>query len=108
MRSDLLRAQKNSCSLGKKAKLHPNAPQNLSFTATTDSVTVKWEPVDGATSYNVYRGADKKLDATVTGTSHTLTGIAPDTKLTVNVSAVNSAGESPMTEIETRTKPAEA
>ncbi|MGE9751361.1 fibronectin type III domain-containing protein [Bacillus inaquosorum] len=86
-------------------QLHPNAPQNLSFTATTDSVTVKWEAVDGATSYKVYRGAEKKLDATVTGTSHTLTGIAADTQLTVNVSAVNDAGESPMTEIITRTQP---
>ncbi|MCY8507868.1 fibronectin type III domain-containing protein, partial [Bacillus atrophaeus] len=33
--------------------LRPNAPQNLSFTATTDSVTVKWDAVDGATSYKV-------------------------------------------------------
>ncbi|MCY8035641.1 fibronectin type III domain-containing protein [Bacillus sonorensis] len=86
--------------------LLPDAPQNLSYTATTDSVTVDWKAVDGATSYNVYRGADKKLDATVTGTSHTLTGIAPDTKLTVNVTAVNEAGESPMSEIVTQTKPA--
>ncbi|MES9686003.1 fibronectin type III domain-containing protein [Bacillus sp. JJ353] len=85
--------------------LLPDAPQNLSFTATTDSVTVDWKAVDGATSYNVYRGADKKLDANVTGTSHTLTGIAPDTKLTVNVTAVNEAGESPMSQIETRTEP---
>ncbi|KIL31304.1 hypothetical protein B4145_2801 [Bacillus subtilis] len=52
----------------------------------------------------MYRGANKQLDATVTGTSHTLTGIAADTQLTVNVSAVNDAGESPMTEIITRTQ----
>ncbi|AYK67176.1 fibronectin type III domain-containing protein [Bacillus subtilis subsp. subtilis] len=94
--------QRNLSSLA--PQLHPKAPQNLSFTATTDSVTVKWDAVDGATSYKVYRGADKKLDATVTGTSHTLTGIAADTQLTVNVSAVNDAGESPMTEIITRTQ----
>ncbi|MCX3306614.1 fibronectin type III domain-containing protein [Bacillus sp. NEAU-CP5] len=86
------------------ARLRPNAPQNLSFTATTDSVTVKWDAVDGATSYKVYRGAGKQLDATVRGTSHTLTGIAADTKLTVNVSAVNEAGESSMTEIVTQTQ----
>lgn len=94
--------QRNLSSLA--ARLHPNAPQNLSFTATADSVTVNWDAVDGATSYKVYRGAEKKLDATVTGTSHTLTDIAADTQLTVNVSAVNDAGESPMTEIITRTQ----
>ncbi|MGG5832267.1 fibronectin type III domain-containing protein, partial [Bacillus pumilus] len=38
---------------------HPKAPQNLSFTATSDSITVTWDAVEGATSYNVYRGADK-------------------------------------------------
>ncbi|MBU8785669.1 fibronectin type III domain-containing protein [Bacillus glycinifermentans] len=81
----------------------PNAPQNLSYTATADSVTVKWDSVDGATSYKVYRGEAKNLDAEVTGPPHTLTGIAADTQLTVNVTAVNAAGESPMSEIVTRT-----
>jgi len=66
-------------------------------------VTVKWDPVDGATSYKVYRGEAKNLDAEVAGPPHTLTGIQPSTKLTVNVSAVNDAGESPMTEIITYT-----
>ncbi|MGF7533626.1 fibronectin type III domain-containing protein [Bacillus mexicanus] len=85
-------------------QLHPKAPQNLSFTATTDSVTVKWDAVDGASSYKVYRGASKQLDATVTDTSHTLKDITADTKLTINVSAVNIAGESSMTEIVTQTQ----
>lgn len=31
----------------------------------------------------------------------------PDTKLTINVTAVNEAGESPMSEIITQTAPAE-
>ncbi|KKB72638.1 alpha-mannosidase [Bacillus glycinifermentans] len=71
-------------------------------------MTVDWTAVDGATSYKVYRGSEKVFYKEVTEPKCTLTGIAPDTKLTVNVSAVNSAGESPMTEIETRTKPVEA
>jgi fibronectin type 3 domain-containing protein len=87
---------------------HPNAPQNLTYTATTDSVTVKWDAVEGADSYNVYRGEKKNLDANVTSTSHTLTGIQPDTQLTVNVAAVNAGGESSMTEIITRTLPVES
>lgn len=68
---------------------------------------MKWDAVDGATGYKVYREAEKNLDATVTKTSHTMTGIAADTKLTVNVTAFNDAGESPMSEIVTKTQAAE-
>ncbi|MGR3287077.1 fibronectin type III domain-containing protein [Bacillus sonorensis] len=85
--------------------LLPDAPQNLSFTATTDSVTVDWKAVDGATSYKVYRGSEKVFYKEVTEPKCTLTDIAPDTPLTVNVTAVNEAGESPMSEISTRTQP---
>ncbi|UZN53013.1 fibronectin type III domain-containing protein [Bacillus paralicheniformis] len=85
--------------------LLPEAPQNLQYTSTTDSVTVTWDPVDGATSYKVYRGANKTFYEEVTEPTITLTGIAPDTPLTVNITAVNSAGESPMSEISTRTQP---
>ncbi|MBU8800434.1 fibronectin type III domain-containing protein [Bacillus licheniformis] len=85
--------------------LLPNAPQNLQYTSTTDSITVTWDPVDGATSYKVYRGAGKTFYEEVTEPTSTLTGIAPDTPLTVNVTAVNEAGESPMSEISTRTQP---
>ncbi|KOA78033.1 alkaline phosphatase [Bacillus stratosphericus] len=85
---------------------HPKQPQNLSFIATSDSISVKWDAVEGATSYNVYRGADKRLDKNVTDTSYVATGMNPDTKLTINVTAVNEAGESPMSEIVTQTEPA--
>ncbi|MCA1183490.1 fibronectin type III domain-containing protein [Bacillus licheniformis] len=86
-------------------QLHPSAPQNLQYTSTTDSVTVTWDAVEGATSYKVYRGADKVFYKEVTDPTCTLTEIAPDTLLTVNVTAVNSAGESPMSAISTRTQP---
>ncbi|MED1063220.1 fibronectin type III domain-containing protein [Bacillus licheniformis] len=85
--------------------LLPDAPQNLRYDSTTDSITVEWDPVDGATSYKVYRGADKVFYKEVTDPSCTLTDITPDTKLTVNVTAVNEVGESPMSQIETRTEP---
>ncbi|WHX85777.1 fibronectin type III domain-containing protein [Bacillus paralicheniformis] len=83
----------------------PSAPQNLRYTATTESVTVEWDAVEGATSYKVYRGAEKVFYKEVTDTSCTLTGISPNTKLTVNVTAVNEVGESPMSQIETYTEP---
>ncbi|CAF1777928.1 hypothetical protein NRS6094_04322 [Bacillus subtilis] len=86
--------------------LHPNAPQNLSYTSTADSVTVTWGAVDGATSYNVYRGADKKFDKSVTQPSYTANGLSADTQLTINVTAVGPGGESPMSEIVTKTKAA--
>ncbi|MEC3834177.1 MULTISPECIES: fibronectin type III domain-containing protein [Bacillus] len=85
--------------------LLPEAPQNLQYTATTNSVTVDWKAVDGATSYKVYRGSEKVFYKEVTEPKCTLTDITPDTKLTVNVTAVNEAGESPMSQIETRTEP---
>ncbi|MGF7528520.1 fibronectin type III domain-containing protein [Bacillus paralicheniformis] len=91
--------------LTRKSRPLPDAPQNLRYTATTDSVTVNWDAVEGATSYNVYRGAEKVFYKEVTDTSCTLTGISPNTKLTVNVAAVNEAGESPMSQIETYTEP---
>ncbi|WP_307894697.1 fibronectin type III domain-containing protein [Bacillus swezeyi] len=83
--------------------LHPKAPQNLQYTATVDSVTVTWSPVDGATSYNVYRGEKKVFAESVTDTTFTADGLSADTQLTINVTAVNEAGESPMSEIVTRT-----
>ncbi|WP_412095798.1 fibronectin type III domain-containing protein [Bacillus haynesii] len=83
----------------------PDAPQNLRYTATTDSVTVEWDAVEGATSYKVYRGAEKVFYKEVSVNSCTLTGISPNTKLTVNVTAVNEVGESPMSQIETYTEP---
>ncbi|ODB74141.1 alkaline phosphatase [Bacillus velezensis] len=86
--------------------IRPNAPRNLSYTATADSVTVKWDAVDGATSYNVYRGADKRLDKSVTKPTHTITGLSADTQLTVNVTAVGPGGESQMSEIVTKTQAA--
>ncbi|MDE1437588.1 fibronectin type III domain-containing protein [Bacillus licheniformis] len=84
--------------------LLPNAPQNLRYDSTTDSITVEWDPVDGATSYNVYRGADKKFAENVTQPKYVTTGMSPDTKLTINVTAANESGESPMSEIVTQTK----
>ncbi|WP_458732410.1 fibronectin type III domain-containing protein [Bacillus subtilis] len=86
-----------------KQQLHPNAPQNLRYTATSDSVTVEWDAVEGADSYNVYRGTDKKFAQNVTEPKYVANGLNPDTQLTINVTAVNSLGESPMSEIVTKT-----
>ncbi|HEO2443797.1 fibronectin type III domain-containing protein [Bacillus velezensis] len=84
--------------------MRPNAPQNLRYTATANTVTVEWDAVEGADSYKIYRGADQKFAQEVTETKYTANELAADTQLTINVTAVNSQGESPKTEIVTRTQ----
>ncbi|MFE1549312.1 chitinase [Streptomyces sp. NPDC058718] len=72
----------------------PAAPTGLAAgSPTSTTVPLTWSAVSGATSYNVYRGGTKIQ--TVTGTSATATGLTASTPYTFQVSAVNSAGESP-------------
>lgn len=71
----------------------PAAPAGLKAgTVTSTSVALSWSAVTGATGYAVYRdGAEVQ---TVTGTSATVTGLAPSTAYAFQVTAVNDAGES--------------
>ncbi|OEJ42571.1 chitinase [Streptomyces agglomeratus] len=72
----------------------PAAPAGLTVGATTSSsVALSWSGVSGATGYNVYRGGTKVQS--VTGTSATVSGLAADTAYDFQVTATNSAGESP-------------
>ncbi|MFF3456656.1 chitinase [Streptomyces sp. NPDC002730] len=71
----------------------PAAPTGLSAGAPgSTSVPLTWSASSGATSYNVYRGGAKVLG--VSGTSATVTGLAPSTAYSFQVSAANDAGES--------------
>ncbi|MBN3930433.1 glycoside hydrolase family 18 protein [Streptomyces verrucosisporus] len=60
--------------------------------ATSSSVTLNWNAVDGATGYTVYRDGARALSTQ--GTSATVTGLAAATSYEFRVSAVNGAGES--------------
>ncbi|AOT61327.1 chitinase [Streptomyces rubrolavendulae] len=72
----------------------PDTPGGLAAgTPTATSVPLAWRPVGGATGYTVYR--DGVRAQTVTGTSATVTGLAADTAYAFQVTASNSAGESP-------------
>ncbi|MFC8225862.1 chitinase [Streptomyces sp. NPDC057287] len=72
----------------------PAAPTGLKAgTATASSVPLSWTASAGATGYRVYRSGTKVLDTT--GTSATVTGLAASSAHSFQVSAVNSAGESP-------------
>ncbi|MFE7978438.1 chitinase [Streptomyces shenzhenensis] len=79
---------------GDPAPTVPGAPSGLAVAGTTSSsVSLAWSTVSGATGYNVYRDGTKVT--AVTGTSATLTGLAAATSYTFQVTATNSAGESP-------------
>ncbi|MFJ8663879.1 chitinase [Streptomyces sp. NPDC093795] len=72
----------------------PAAPIGLAAGSPTSStVPLTWSAVPGATSYHVYRGTTRVQ--TVSGTSATATGLTASTAYTFQVSAANSAGESP-------------
>ncbi len=71
----------------------PAAPTGLTAgTPTSTSVPLHWQPVTGATGYTVHRDGAEAL--TTTGTSATVTGLAPATSYAFQVTARNSAGES--------------
>ena len=69
----------------------PTAPTNLSASVNGSSVSLTWNSVDDATSYNVYR--DDSLIASPTTNAFTDTALADGTYL-YEVSAVDDAGES--------------
>ena len=72
----------------------PSAPTNLTATAqSTSAIKLTWDAVDGAASYNVYRGGTK-ITTVATGTTYSDTGLTPNTQYCYKVTAVNTAGES--------------
>jgi hypothetical protein len=78
---------------GDPAPTIPGAPNGVMVTGTTaSSVSLAWNPVSGATGYQVYRDGAKVT--AVTGTSATVTGLAASTSYSFQVTATNAAGES--------------
>ncbi|MGW0864032.1 chitinase [Streptomyces sp. NPDC002611] len=72
----------------------PAAPGGLNVSGTSSSsVSLAWNTVSGATGYTVYRDGTKVT--AVSGTSATVTGLAPSTSYSFQVTATNAAGESP-------------
>lgn len=78
----------------------PSTPTNVRVAATTNSVTVSWDSVNGATGYKLsFNGESYNL----TDTSKTITGLTPDTDYVYSVCAYNASGNSPYTTRETVT-----
>ncbi|MER7570694.1 glycoside hydrolase family 18 protein [Streptomyces sp. NPDC126514] len=72
----------------------PAAPGGVTVSGrSSSSISLAWNTVPGATGYHVYRNGTKVT--AVSGTSATVTGLAASTSYSFQVTAVNSAGESP-------------
>jgi len=76
----------------------PNAPSNVRAVAVSStSISVTWNPVSGATSYDVYYETGSmpitKVN-TVSGTSYTHTGLRPNTAYHYYITAKNNSGTS--------------
>ena len=95
------------CALGlvqsaaRAAGTPPPQPLGLNIDANADSsVDLSWDPTPGATSYHVYRGTASGGEAatpiaTTTSPAYTDTGLSSTPIYFYEVTAVNSAGESP-------------
>ncbi len=83
----------------------PPAPTGLAASAGLTSVSLSWNPVSGANSYNIYRGTSsggESFVTSVTVASFNDTSLTSYTTYYYEVSAVNSSGEGPLsTEVST-------
>jgi len=70
------------------------APANLSAIAGDGQVTLSWDAVEGATSYNIYwkiaNGAEQSIN--VTAPPYTHTGLSNGTTYAYHVTAINASG----------------
>jgi hypothetical protein len=74
----------------------PPTPSNLAAIAGNRQVSLSWNPVSGATAYQVFQGVNTamKLESTVTTNSFSDTGLTNGTQYTYYVVAVTPSGQS--------------
>jgi hypothetical protein len=76
----------------------PPVPRPRTLMVTHDSVTIRWDPSQYATSYKIYRsgpgGGAVSFIATTTATEYTGGGLEPNRYYCFEVAAVNASGES--------------
>lgn len=70
------------------------APTNVraAGAATATTVPLKWDKVDGAASYRIYRGTGENIGSSA-DTTFTATGLQPDTSYPFSVAAVSTTGK---------------
>jgi poly(3-hydroxybutyrate) depolymerase len=79
--------------VGTAPALQPPAGLTVNST-TSNSVSLSWSAVSGATGYNVYRGGTRVNASPITTTSYTDGSLAASTTYSYQVSATGSSGES--------------
>lgn len=85
----------SACATTLKAK---PAPPVVTATADSESaITLTWEAVYGAESYNVYQGTEI-IASEITNTTYTITGLEAETNYCFTMTAVNETGESASSE----------
>lgn len=83
----------------------PTAPQNVvAEAASSSSITLTWNAVAGAATYNIYLG-DALVASGITSTEHTINGLDSEFEYCYAVTAVNALGESPKSEKACATTP---
>ena len=81
------------------------APSGLSATAISDSLTLSWTAVTGATGYEVKLGASGAATTVSSGTSHTFSSLTANTSYTLYARARNSGGTSDWSSLTAITAP---
>ena len=66
-------------------------PANLACTAATDSITVGWDAVTGATAYRVSKNGGANWEG-ATGTNHTFSSLAAGTEYAIKAQAGKTTG----------------
>lgn len=80
-------------------------PTNISTFVGTETITVLWDDMPGASSYNLYWSTDLGFDpllwnkVSVSSSSFTLTGLAGKTIYFISLSSVNQGGESTLSSV---------
>ena len=87
-------ASESACATTLAVPTAPAAPTNLVATATGQTtISLTWNAVQNATSYNVYNG-ETVVVSDLTATTYTVEGLTAGTQYCYNVTAVNEIGES--------------
>ena len=77
----------------------PTKVTGVSVKRSKSKAVIRWKPVTGATSYKVTVG---KKSSTTTQPKFTLKKLKPKSKATVKITAVNSAGSSPVVTVKVK------
>lgn len=83
----------------------PAAVKGFSGTATANSITLKWNKVNGATEYKLQQSVNGAWQtiASPTGTSYTVKGLKSNTSYNFRIFARNSSGQGAQTKLTVKT-----